>query len=93
MNNITRVIVAGVALIGLTFATGCKSDCEKSYENAISILEGEKDIPKEAIEKMKGDDGKKEILKECEKMSDDEVKCAIEAKDMAALKKCKKPTK
>lgn len=94
MNTVTRIIVAGVALIGITFASGCKSDCEKAYDNSISIFEGEKDFPKKALEKMKSDEEKKKFLdEECKKMGEEAVKCAVDAKDAEALMKCSEKKK
>lgn len=86
--------MAGVALIGITFASGCKSDCEKAYDNSISVFESEKDFPKEMLTKMKTDEEKKKFLDEkCKEMNEEAVKCAVDAKDAKALMKCSEKKK
>ena len=89
MRNMMKLLVAGVALAGVVLSAGCKSDCEKAFDNTVKIMEGEKDIPEEGKKMMKTDAFKKGALEECKKEKPENVKCALNAKSYADLNKCK----
>ncbi|MGN6107666.1 MAG: hypothetical protein ACTHU0_21330 [Kofleriaceae bacterium] len=64
-------------------ATGCKKtpSCEEVFEHTKSLA------PDEMKQLLEGQ--KENAIGKCEKMSDDAKKCAMDAKSMADLQKCR----
>jgi hypothetical protein len=87
--NIMRSIITTLALttsLLLVGATGCGSDsgssCDKVADHFVSVAPAE-------LKEQLGD--KKALIEQCEKkMSPEERTCALAAKDMESIMKCRK---
>lgn len=91
MRNLTKIVLTLVAVAGLTFSTGCKSDCEKLVDHMVELAEKEKDFPEKALEEMKSDDGRKEFVEECNKEGKpDEIECSLKAESLKDMMECGK---
>ena len=89
MRNVFGFVLA-VAVLALS--SGCKSDCEKAYANALTLMEKE-GMSKEKLEKFKSEEKRKDALEECAKLDPEDVKCVIEASDMKSVNACEKKKK
>ncbi len=94
MRNTIKMFLAVVAVAGLTLSTGCKSDCEKAADHVIELAKAEKDLPKETLEKMTGDEERTKMVEKCNKENKPEkIKCVLEAKALKDLGSCNKSDK
>ena len=82
MKKFSKLVLALVAVAGIAFTAGCKSDCEKAYDNAVAKAD-EKD-KKEA----QSEEGKKKFMDMCGKLSADGQKCLAGAADQKAMGEC-----
>ena len=82
MKKFSKLVVALVAVAGIAFTAGCKSDCEKAYDNAVA----------KADEKTKKDaqseEGKKTFMDMCGKLPAEAQKCMAGAADEKAMMEC-----
>ena len=82
MKKFSKLVVALVAVAGIAFTAGCKSDCEKAYDSAVAKAD-EKDK-----EKAKSEDGKKSFMDMCGKLPAEAQKCMAGAADQKAMMEC-----
>ena len=82
MKKFNKLVLALIAVAGIAFTTGCKSDCEKAYDNMMAKA------PEEMKKALGTEEGKKKSLEECGKLSADVQKCLAGAADLAAATKC-----
>ncbi len=59
MKKFSKLVLALIAVAGIAFTAGCKSDCEKAYDTALAAAKD--DAAKKLIE-----DGKEASIKLCE---------------------------
>jgi hypothetical protein len=67
MKKFSKLVLALIAVAGIAFTAGCKSDCEKSYEDGLAKLTD--DAQKKAFEGAKAD-----FIKACEAKGADKGK-------------------
>ncbi len=65
-----------------------KSRCIRVFDNFIAIISGDENMPASAVEGLKDDENRRNMMRQCKSMTDDEIDCALEAETMEELSKC-----
>ena len=81
MKKFSKLVLALIAVAGIAFTAGCKSDCEKAYENGLAAIKD--DAAKKTYEAAKATS-----LEACGKLAPEVQKCLAGAADAAASAKC-----
>ncbi|MEC8022743.1 MAG: hypothetical protein VX223_02345 [Myxococcota bacterium] len=82
MLKLCELVMIALVTIGLASTVGCKSDCEKAVDKALTFLQDE------AKEEAATPEGRKPVLEACAKLPPEAQKCLVEAADQAAFTKC-----